>query len=105
MYAVIYIPDFALQAAVRHEPELYDRPIGLVGEAQPKATLLQMTAAARSAGVQLGMTPTQAMARCRHILIKTRSIAQEKAAHDTLLQCAFCFSPAIESTAPGVCRS
>jgi len=35
--------------------------------------------------------------------IKSRSASQEKAATEALLQCAYSFSPAIESTADGVC--
>lgn len=103
MFAVVYIPDFALQAVLRTEPELYARPVVLLGETNAKATILQLTPAAGDAGVEWGMTPTQAMARCAQVLIKHRSLPREKTAQEALLQCAFCFSPAIESTAPGVC--
>jgi protein ImuB len=49
------------------------------------------------------MSPTQALARSTLLQIKPRSPAQEKAATDALLQCAYSFSPNIESTADGVC--
>jgi protein ImuB len=103
MFAVIYIPDFALQAALRHEPELLKRPVALVDESLPKPVIVQLTDTARAAGVCAGLTSTQAMARCRDIIIKPRSIAQENAAADALLQCSYLFSPYIEATAPGIC--
>lgn len=111
MFAVIEIPNFALQAVLRFEcaPSTgaqfpcNSQPVGLVDASQSKPILIQLTAAAQSAGVEIGMTPTQAMARCRHILIKNRSLEQENAASNALLQCAFAFSPSIEATAPGLC--
>jgi protein ImuB len=103
MFAVIYIPNFALQAALRHEPELTRRAVALVDESLPKPAIVQLTAPARMAGVCAGLTSTQAMARCRDIIIKSRSPAQENAAADALLQSAYLFSPCVEATAPGVC--
>src|SRR4051794_26314969 len=103
MYAVIYIPNFHLQAALRLEPELRTRPVALIDDCVPKATIFQLTEAAAKFGVTCGLTSTQAMARCRDIIIKPRSIAQEESATETLLQCAYCFSPNIESTSAGVC--
>ncbi len=103
MFAVIYIPNFHLQAALRLEPELRTRPVALIDDRLPKATIFQLTEAAANSGVNIGLTSTQAMARCRDIIIRSRSIAQEEAATETLLQCAYCFSPNIESTAAGIC--
>src|SRR4051812_5556355 len=103
MFAVIYIPNFALQAALRHEPELARRAVALVDESLPKPVIVQLTGPARMAGVCAGLTSTQAMARCREIIIKSRSPPQESAAADALLQSAYLFSPSVEATAPGVC--
>jgi protein ImuB len=103
MVAVIHIPDFALQAALRPEPELLSRPVALLDDAPGKAAVLQMTAAAREAGVCRGQTSTQAKARCGNVIIKSRSRAAEETATAMLLQCAYGASPAIESTAEGVC--
>src|SRR5437899_2049043 len=103
MFAVIHIPDFFLQAALRHEPELSTRPVALVDESLPKPAIVQLTQAARGTGVCAGLTSTQAMARCREIIIKPRSATQETAATDTLLQCAYRVSPYVEITAPGIC--
>lgn len=103
MFAAIVLPNFSLQAALRHEPERLACPIALVDGADAKAVVLQSTAEARAAGVEEGMTPAQALARCPQIVIRARSHAQEQAAQATLLQCAHAFSPSIESTAPGIC--
>jgi protein ImuB len=103
MFTVIFLPDFFLQAALRPEPDLRSRAVALIDEQLPKAGVVQLTPAARAAGVVEGLTPTQAVARCRDIIIKTRSLAQELTAGETLLQCAYTFSPAVEATAPGIC--
>ncbi len=103
MFAVIYIPNFQLQALLRLEPELRSRPVALLDDRIPKSTVFQFTETAAGAGITPGLTSTQAMARCREVIVKSRSPAQEAAAGEAFLQCAYCFSPSIEATAPGVC--
>lgn len=103
MFAVIYIPDFFLQAALRSEPELRQRPVGLMDAATTKAAVIQATAAALQHGVVAGLTAHQAAARCPELLLKNRDPAQELSATEALLQTAYAFSPYLESTAPGVC--
>jgi protein ImuB len=103
MFAVIYIPDFFLHAVLRAEPSLEKQPMVLIAASEKKPVVLQLTVAAREAGITEGMTSTQALARCMRLQIKPRCEAQEKAATDALLQCACSFSPHIESTADGVC--
>jgi protein ImuB len=103
MFAVIYIPDFFLHAVLRAEAGLEKRPVVLIDAAEKKPLVLQLTAAARAVGISEGMSPTQALARSTLLQIKPRCAAQEKAATDALLQCAYSFSPNIESTADGVC--
>jgi protein ImuB len=101
MFAVIYLPNFLLQAALRHEPELFLRPVALLDE--EIKTIVELTAVAGAAGICKGLNSTQALARCPNILIKSRSAVQEEAATNLLLECAYAFSPNIESTAPGIC--
>jgi protein ImuB len=55
---------------------------------------------ARAAGVAVKMTKIQAES-CGPLLLEKRSTEQEDAAQSTLLNCAYCFSPHLESTAPG----
>jgi protein ImuB len=103
MFAAIFIPNFSLQAVLRHEPDLRERAVALVDPGLPKPVIIQLTSAARSYGVCEGLAPSQAMARCTELTIKTRSLTEEESATEVLLQTAYAFSPNIESTAPGVC--
>ena len=103
MFAVIFIPNFSLQAVLRHEPDLRARAVALVDPALPKTVIVQLTPSAQGYGVAPGLTASQAMARCAELVIKARSPAQEKSATEVLLQTAYAFSSNIESTAPGVC--
>ena len=103
MFATIYLPNFYLQAAMRHQPELRTQPVALIEEQNNKPVIIQLNPAAESAGVRKGMTPSQALARCLRVVIKTRERAQEKSINETLIQHAFTLSPFVEATAPGVC--
>jgi protein ImuB len=103
MFAVLYMADFQLQAALRLEPEMRSRPVALLEERPGPPVVFQLTEAARRAGVEAGLTATQAMARCGGVALKTRARAQEETVTALLLQCAHCFSPNIEATAEGVC--
>ena len=101
MFAAIHLPQFALQAALRHQPELWSRPIAIVDPALTTPRVCDLTLPARHQGVEIGLTPTQALARCRDVSIRHRSPAQEVSATNAVLQCAYGFSPNIESTASG----
>lgn len=103
MFAVILIPDFFLQAALRHQPDLRDSAVALLSEAVANAPIIEMTLSAHTAGVNKGMTSTQAMARCPRIVVQARSPQAESSAQEALLQTAFCFSPFVEATQPGIC--
>ncbi len=102
MFAAIEIPQFPLQAALRHEPELWSKSVALVDPALSTPRVCEATGAARAAGITLGLTPTQALARCRDVVIRHRSPAHERSATDALLQGAYGFSPHLENTAPGL---
>ena len=102
MFATIYLPNFYLQAAMRHQPELRTQPVALIEEQKNKPVIIQLNHAAESAGVRKGMTPSQALARCLRVVIKTRERARESI-NEILIQHAFTLSPFVESTAPGVC--
>lgn len=102
MFATIYLPDFYLQAALRHQPELPGQPVALIGDQDKKAVIIQLNAAAKDAGVRLGMSPSQGLARTLALVIKVRSAAQEKILQDILLHLAGTLSPYVEETAPGI---
>jgi hypothetical protein len=103
MFATIYLPDFYLQAALRHQVELRTKPVALLDEADAKPVILQLNQAAANAGVCKGMTPSQGLARCLELVVKVRSHTQEKLLDDILLQHAFTLAPYVEATTPGVC--
>ena len=102
-FAALYLPDFALQAALRHAPEAQRTPVALLSDDSAKATLWQLTPSAAEAGVVAGMTPSQGLARCLRLTIRARAPEQEKIAGEILLHHAATLSPEIEATAPGVC--
>lgn len=103
MFATIYLPNFYLQAAMRHQPELRAKPVALIEEQDEKPLIIQLNEAAERAGIRKGMTPSQALARYLQITIKARGRAQEKSMQEILLYCAFTLSPFVEATAPGIC--
>lgn len=103
MFGALYLPDFALQAALRPTPELWEQPVAVLESEEAKATIFQLTPSATEAGVEAGMTPSQALARCLCLTIKGRAPAQEKILAEILLQMAASLAPEIEATAPGVC--
>ena len=102
MFAVVHLPQFPLQAALRHEPELWTQAVALVDPARTTPIVCDATPAAREAGIAEGLTPTQALARCGRVLIRHRMPAQEAAATAAVLQTAHGFSPHLETTAPGL---
>jgi protein ImuB len=103
MFATIYLPNFYLQAATRHQPELRAKPVALIEEQERKPVIIQLNEAAENAGIQKGMTPSQALARSLRVVIKVRAHIQEKSIQEILIQCAFTLSPFVEATAPGIC--
>src|SRR5213596_2331797 len=103
MFATVYLPNFYLQAAIRHQPELRAKAVALIEEQERKPVIIQLNEAAENAGIQKGMTPSQALARWLHVTIKVRAHKQEKSIQEILIQCAFTLSPFVEATAPGIC--
>jgi protein ImuB len=102
MFATIYLPNFYLQAALRHQPELWPKPAALIEEQEKKPAIIQLNEAAESAGIRKGMTPSQALARFLQVAIKARARTQEKSIQEILLHHAFTLSPFVEATAPGI---
>src|SRR5687767_14924828 len=103
MFAVIALPNFRMQAALRFREELRARPAALIDPADLKAGARELNEAAEAAGVEIGQTPTQALARCATLTIVPRHLAQEESARAALLELAGTLSPTIEATASGVC--
>ncbi len=103
MFATIYLPNFYLQAVTRHQPELRAKPVALIEEQERKPVIIQLNEPAEKAGIRKGMTPSQALARCLRVVIKTRAQMQEKSIQEMLIHYAFSLSPFVEATALGIC--
>ena len=103
MFATIYLPNFYLQAAMRHQPELRGQPVALLEELEKKPVIIQLNEAAEQAGIRKGMTPSQALARYLQVTIKARARMQEKSIQEMLLHYAFTLSPFVEAANPGIC--
>lgn len=115
MYAALELPHFALQAQFRENPSLALRPCALL-DADPeaaatgritakergKAPVLQCTPSAAARGVDLGMSATQAQARCPEIHLLYRSPDSEQRATALLHSLANAHTPDFESTTSGV---
>ena len=102
MFATIYLPNFYLQAAMRHQPGLCTKPVALIEEQDRKPVIIQLNDVAEKAGIYKGMTPSQALARSLRVVIKVRARKQEKSIQEILLHYAFTLSPFVENTAPGI---
>ena len=102
MFATIYLPNFYLQAALRHQPELSGQPVALIDDLEKKALIIQLNAAAEQTGVRCGMTPSQGLARSLQLVVKTRSLSQEKLLQDILLHFAGTLAPYVEATDAGI---
>jgi nucleotidyltransferase/DNA polymerase involved in DNA repair len=102
MFATIYLPDFYLQAAMRHQPELSGKPVALIDDQEKKAAIIQLNESAEAVGVRGGMTPSQGLARSLELVIKVRSPSRERLLQEILLHLAGTLSPYVEATAPGI---
>ena len=102
MFGTLYLPHFYLQAVLRHHPELTEKPVGLIDDQAKKAVIIQLNKMAEENGVQRGMTPSQGLARCLQLIVKTRSVVQEDRVQGILLHFAGTLAPFVESTGPGI---
>ena len=102
MFATIYLPDFHLQAVLRHQPELRNKPVALIDDQEKKAVIAQLNAVAEQTGVRCGMTPSQGLARCLELVVKTRISSQEKLLQKILLHFAGTLAPYVEATGAGI---
>ena len=88
-----------VQAVVRAEPGLRDCAIALIEGTPPLRNVMAANDAALRAGIELGMTESQAEDFCA-VQIRLRSPVQEKTAHAALMDLGWSVSPRVEDTAP-----
>jgi protein ImuB len=94
-FACIFIPDFPVQAVVRQDPDLRNKPVVIFAGAAPLTKAFATNQAARALGVEVGMTKLQAEA-CGGFTWRWRSTSQEATAQAALLDCAWTISPRVE---------
>lgn len=97
-FASIFVPNFMVQAVVRAEPSLRARAVALIDGNPPLCNVVAVDEKAARAGVEIGMTKMNA-AQFTGVEIRPRSRAQDKIAHDVLLDIGWSVSPRIEDTA------
>ena len=95
MYAVLHPPNFFAQVVAWQRPELRKKPFALLGGEPPTEIVVAVNKAARSFGVDVGMTRLQAEA-CPKIVTVPRVTEHEQAAYAKLHSVACLFSPRIE---------
>ena len=100
LYGCMHVPDFPVQAIVRTAPELRRRRVAVLDGAFPSFTVVAVNAAARRAGIRVGMTKIQ-LEQFSGLIVRRRDAEQEEAAHRALLDCAHFFSPRVENTHTG----
>jgi protein ImuB len=98
MFACIYIPNFPVAAALRHEPELASRPVAILEGQPPLEKIIAVNEKAANLGISPGMAKSQGEL-CAELALRSRSCLQESAAHAALLDCAQSFSPCVEDSA------
>jgi protein ImuB len=96
LFACLYVPDFPVQAIARVNKELRQQAVAVLDRTPPLLTVIALDPKARQQGVCLGMTKVQA--ELFDVKLRQRSLAQEAAAHQALLDCSFAFSPRVEDT-------
>jgi len=65
--------------------------------------VIELNYAAEDAGVQPGMSTSQAIARASELVLYKRTPSNEEHLQHTLLQLGYRYSPFIENSAPGIC--
>jgi protein ImuB len=98
MFASIFIPNFPVAAVFRAEPELHSQAVAIFEGKPPLEKIMAVSGSARSLGITVAMTKTQAEL-CPEVKLRTRSVLQELLAHAVLLDCAQSFSPCVEDAA------
>lgn len=94
-FACLFVPDFSVQAVVRVDPQLRNKPVGIFYGAPPLTKVFAVNHAVRQLGVEAGMTKVQAEA-FSGIEWRWRSFSEETTAHAALLDCAWTISPRVQ---------
>ena len=99
-FACLFVPDFLVQAVLRHELELQDKPVAVLEGSPPLTKVVSANGQAKTVGVEVGMTKAEAEV-CPGVVWRWRSPAAEASAHAALLDCAWTISPRVEDVCEG----
>jgi len=97
VYACLFVKEFPAQALLRLRPELRDKPCVVMEGEPPLQAVCSLTRKARDLGMAYGMTRVE-VDTFSGIAALQRSLKEETAAQEVLLECADCFSPRIENS-------
>jgi protein ImuB len=95
-FACLFVPDFSVQAVVRLETDLLNKPVAVFAGAPPLSRVFAANSAAWQLGAEIGLTKLQAEA-FSGIVWRWRSPSQEATAFAALLDCAWTISPRVEN--------
>lgn len=93
--ACLYAREFPAQALLRLRPELRDKPCVVMDGEPPLQGVSSLTRKARSIGMTHGMTQVE-VDSFSGVTVLRRSLKEETAAREAVLECAGCFSPRVE---------
>jgi protein ImuB len=99
-FACIFVPHFAVQAAIRCEPggkRKWNQPVAILDGPDSLLGVFACNPAAQRGGIEIGRTKVQAE-QCPGLVLHKRVVANERAAQSALVDCAQMFSPLVEST-------
>ena len=97
-YAAVHIPEFPVVAWLRSDAAARSHALAVIEGIAPLQRAVSINRAARSQGVSHGMSKVQAEAS-GPMLFRDRSVAEETAAFENVLEIAERFSPRIEAFA------
>src|SRR5690348_3721074 len=97
-FASIYVPNFIVQAAVCARAEWKNRAVALLDGTPPLLSVTAMNELAARAGIQVGMSESQAR-QFSGVEVERRAREREEAVHAALLEMSGSVSPRVEDTA------
>src|SRR5258708_1957074 len=104
LFGCICVPDFPVQASLRADAgadvSFQADAIAVLDGPESLLKVFACNDRARQASIEIGMTKLQAEA-CPGVVLRKRITEQEESAQAALLDCAYSFSPRVESTCPG----
>jgi protein ImuB len=95
LYLCLHVPDFVLQAALRHHPEYGRMPLAILDGLPPREEVVAVNTPAKERGLHLGMSRLEASC-FGDIFFVERALHEEHSTKSELLRFAFQFSPLVE---------